>query len=98
MERIGRAASKIAKGNFFIYNLFVVLISSLFSLLVFFLSGCAIVITLVIIAYLSARGKAPDLESGWMPVMLICLISLGAVVFILNLCAILKNIRFRRNP
>ena len=97
MERIGRAASKVAKGNLFVYNLFVILISTLFSLLVFFIAGCVIVLGLVIFAYATSKGQVPDLESGWMPVMLICMICLAAVVSILNLCAIFKNFRFKRN-
>ena len=66
MERIGIAASKIAQGNLFLYNFFVVAIASLFSLLVFFVSGCAIVLMLVIVAYVSSPGGFPDLQKGWM--------------------------------
>lgn len=98
MERIGIAASKIAKGNLFVYNMFVILIATLFSLLVFFIAGCAIVITLVLFVYLSNRGVPPDLEQGgWMPVMTICMICFAVVVCLLNLFAIGTNIKFKKN-
>ena len=38
MERIGIAASKIAQGNLFLYNICVIVISFLFSLFIFFIS------------------------------------------------------------
>jgi len=97
MERIGIASSKIAKGNLVIYNLFVVLLSTLFSILVFFISGCFIVVTLILVAYLSNKGMTPDLEEGWIPMMVICMICLAVVTMIFNLCAILKNIKLKKN-
>lgn len=97
MERIGIAASKVAKGNFFIYNLFVILLSSLLSLLIFFIAGCAIVITLVLLAYLNSGGRPLDLEDGWMSIMLVCMICLAVIIFLLDLCAIFKNIKLKRN-
>jgi len=97
MERIGIAASKIAKGNLLIYNSFVILISTLLSLLLFFLSGCAIVISLVLFAYITSGGNPPDLEDGWMSIMLVCMICLAVIICLLDLCAIFKNIKLKKN-
>ena len=96
MERIGIAASKIAKGNLFVYNLVVVLISVVFSLMVFFLAGCSIVVVLVLIAYATRLGSFPDLQKGWMSLMAICLKCLAALLSLLALCAIGKNFRLKR--
>ena len=97
MERIGIAASKIAKGNFFLYNLFVILISALFSLLVFLISGSAIVVALIIVAYVSSGNTFPDLEKRWMSVMTFCMACLAVVIRFFALCAIIKNIKFKKN-
>ncbi len=97
MERIGIAASKIAKGNLFLYNFFVVLIAFLFSFLVFFIAGSSIVIVLIVIAYISSDDMLPDLQSGWMQVMLICLICLAVVAGLFTLFAIDRNKKFKRN-
>ncbi len=98
MERIGIAASKIAKGNLLVYNLIVVLITFLFALSVFFLAGCSIVIILIITAYITSVQRPPDLEKGWMPIMYICMIGLAVINGFFALCALVKNIRFRKAP
>lgn len=96
MERIGLAASKIAKGNLLWYNFYVILLSLLFSFLVFFISGSSIVIVLIIVAYLSHLGSPPDLTKGWMPVMVMCMYCLAVVIGFFTLLAIIKNIKLRR--
>ncbi len=96
MERIGLAASKIAKGNLFLYNCFVVLLTFLFAFLVYFLAGSAIVVVLVFIAYLTSMEGAPNLESGWIPFMHLPLTSLAVVVGLFSLIAIGKNIKFKK--
>ena len=97
MERIGIAASKIAKGNLFLYNLFVVLISFLFSLLIFLLAGSSLFISLLIINSINEGEMPQNLEKMWTSVMLVCMISLTIVVSIFNLFAILKNIKLTKN-
>lgn len=93
MERIGIAASKIAKGNLLLYNFFVFLLTILFSFLVYFLAGSTIVIFLIFIAYVTNVGSSFDLDQ-WMPVMLVSLICLAGVVGFFALYAIAKNIKF----
>ena len=97
MKRIGIAASKIAKGNLLLYNFFVILITLLFSLLLFLISGSSIVIALVILAYLTSAGALPDLEKGWIPTMIICMRFLAAVIGLLVFSALAINIRLRKH-
>lgn len=93
MERIGLAASKIAKGNLFLYNLFVILISFLFSLFVFFMAGAAIILALLVINRIVSGIIPSSIGEGWTIVMLVCMISLSVTVAVFNLLAILRNIR-----
>ena len=97
MQRIGIAASKIAKGNLLVYNLFVVLISFLFSLFIFFLSGSAIVIALIVMAYVFSGIIPIDFEKNWISIMFLCMMTLTIVVSIFNLLAIFRNIKLYRS-
>lgn len=92
MERIGIAASKIAKGNLLLYNFFVLFIALLCSLLLFFISGTFIIIAVVIIAVLKSIGSFPDLNQ-WMPIMVMILNALAVVIGVLTLYAIFKNVK-----
>ena len=95
MERIGIAASKIAQGHLWLYNLAVILISFLFSFFIFFIAGSSIVLALIIIGYV-VNGILPnDLWDDWRGVIRVCMISLTIIVSIFTLFAILKNIRLK---
>ncbi len=96
MERIGIVASKIAKGNLLLYNFFVIFITLVFSLLVFLVSGSAIVVALIGIAYLTAQGSPPDLQKGWIPIMIVCLKSLAIIIGLVVFCALAINVKFRK--
>ena len=94
MERIGIAASKMAQGNLWLYNLFVVLISFLFSVFIFLIAGSSIVLALIIIGYV-VNGILPrDLWDDWHGVIRVCMISLTIIVSIFTLFAVLRNMRF----
>jgi len=97
MRRIGTAANQIAKGSLFFYNFFVILISFLFSLLVLVISGLAIVLGLVLIAYLTHTPWIVDLKQGVVSPISICMIFLGMVTALFNLYAIGINIKIKRN-
>ena|SRR3989338_6771375 len=99
MERIGIAASKIAKGNLLFYNFFVTLLIFIFSLLIFLIAGSSIVIVLIVIAYATSAGTGslPDLQQGWIPMMVTCLKVLAVITGLLALCALGINIRFRKH-
>ena len=96
MERIGIAASKMAKGNLLLYNVWVIFISFLFSFFIFFIGGSAIAIALILIAY-SAKGVMPvNFEKEWISIGLICMISLVVMVGGFCLIAISRNIKFHK--
>ncbi len=95
MERIGIAASKMAQGRLLLYNVYVVFISFLFSLLIFFIAGSSIVLALIVIGYV-VQGILPgDFREDWLKVIRVCMISLTVVVSGVNLFAILKNIKIK---
>ena len=101
MERIGIAASKMAKGNLLWYNAYVVLLSFLFALLIFLIGASAVVIALIVLGYI-VQGGGPGLAGQgrfgeeWQSIMLVCLGSLSFVVGCSTLVAILRNIKFHK--
>ena len=96
MERIGIAASKIAKGNLMLYNLSVIVIACGFSLFLFFIAGCPIVLALIIIGYVADGVLPMDLSDGWMGTIRICMVVLTIVVAIFNLFCIVRNIKITK--
>jgi hypothetical protein len=98
MERIGIAASKMAKGNLLFYNLYVFLLVFLFSLLIFFIAGISIVLSLILIGYISNQmGPASFGKEAWLAVIRVCMISLTVVVSGVSLFAILRNIKIKKD-
>lgn len=96
MERIGLAASKVAKGNLFVYNLVVILLSFLYCSMMFLLSGATILFSLIVLGYI-VNGLLPqDYGQNWWAVIRLCMLSLTGIVTIVNLYAIGRNIRFKR--
>ena len=97
MLRIGVAASKISKGSLLSYNLCVVLIACLFSLLVFLVCGFSILLVVCLVSVILHALKPNDIHAGWVHMFKICLIALGAVVGVFNLVAIFRNIQLSKN-
>lgn len=97
MLRIGIAASKMAKGSLWTYNFFVVLISCLFSLFIFFICGFSILIIVFLISLGLHAVRPMDFHAGWTHMFKICLVILAAVTGIFNCVAIIKNIQFTKN-
>ncbi len=96
MERIGMIASKISSGNLFLYNCYVIVISFLLSFLVFLLAGCAIFLGLWVLR-LSIGPFIPSMSSGvWNLVFCYSLSALTVLVGMINLVAVLKNIKLRK--
>ena len=87
MKRIGIAASKMAKGNFVLYNLYVVLISILFSLFIYVVSGSSIVLALITIYYIINGVMPLEFESTWGSMFYLCMATLTVIVSIINLVA-----------
>ena len=96
MERIGIAASKMAKGNLFVYNCYVVLISLLFSFSIFIMVGATVVFALTIIAYVGNEIMGLEFEKSWTSILSVCMVSLTVIVALFNLFAISKNLKFTK--
>ncbi len=94
MERIGIAASKMAKGNLLAYNCYVVILSFLFSLLLFFIAGTSVMLALIIIETIAASLSA-EMTKDWNTVIRLCMVSLTVVVGLINIFAVIKNLRLR---
>ena len=95
MKRIGIAASKISEGNIFLYNIFVLVLSSLFSLLVFFLSGFSIFLAIYLIHVLLTGSTVFDFYSHWGGILKSCMIALAVMMGFFNMCAIGVNLKFK---
>lgn len=95
MKRIGIAASKISEGNIFLYNVFVFALSTLFSLLVFFLSGFSIYVAIYIIHALMTGSTMFDFSSDWGGILKSCMVALAVMMGLFNMCAIGINLKFK---
>jgi len=93
MKRIGITASKISKGNIVLYNLCVILISVLFSLLVFVVAGSTVLFALGIIKFVGNATMGIDFEASRRSILVVCMASLTVVITLFNLFAILMNLK-----
>jgi len=93
MKRIGIVSSRISKGNRALYNLYVVLISMLFSIFVFVIAGSTVIFALAIIKYVGAEIMGMEFEKNWKSIFSVCMVSLTVVVTLFNLFAILINFK-----
>ena len=96
MKRIGRAASHMAKGNLVLYNFYVVLIASLFSLFMFLVAGSTVLFAVFIIAYVG-REIMGSQKDYWSTTIMICMVTLTVGIVFFNLLAIAKNVKFRKS-
>jgi len=96
MKRIGIAASKIAKGNLFFYNLYVVLISSLFSLFVYIVAGSMVIFAFTIMTYVGNEVMPSNFQKDWSSIFAICIIFLSIIVVLFDLFAIFLNVKFQK--
>ncbi len=96
MKRIGIAASKISKGNIFLYHFFVVFISCLFSFSIFIAAGTTVMLALALIGYIGTEVVGPQFQKDWHLVVMICMVVLTVVIVLFNIFAIVINIRVPR--
>jgi hypothetical protein len=97
MLRIGIAASKMAKDNLLTYNLFVILISFLFSVIIFLIGGFLILLIVLLTSVILHALRPADFHAGWLHMFKICLAVLAFVVGIFNIVAVIKNIQLTKN-
>ncbi|MCA9400662.1 MAG: hypothetical protein KC713_03485 [Candidatus Omnitrophica bacterium] len=95
MKRIGIVASRISKGNLALYNIYVVLISFLFSSFIFIIAGATVVFALAILRYVSNEIMLSDFSQQWNNILYLSMISLAVVIGIFTVIAITKNIKIR---
>ena len=91
MDRIGIAASKMAKGNIVLYNGYVVLLTFLFAFFVFVVAGAAIMLALVIVGYIINGLLPQDLLKDWNSIVAVCMVSLTVVVGFFAAVALIRN-------
>ena len=93
MQRIGLVASRMAQGNVCKYNLFVVVISCLCSFLIFLVSGFSILAALLLISIVSRWFMPVEFAGAWPGVTTVAMIALGVVIGVVNVIAIIKNVK-----
>lgn len=93
MKRIGIAASHIAKDDLVLYNVFVLILSFLFSLLIFCISAFSILAGIVLTSYVTRGFMAIDPGAGSFK---FAFFGLVVLVVLINLAAILVNVKLKR--
>ena len=93
MKRIGIVASHIAKDNLAVYNFFVFLLSALLSLLIFFVSSFSLLAGMALVSYLVRGFMSIDTAGSLFRTAVIALV---VVVGVINLAAVLVNIKLKR--
>jgi len=97
MERIGLAASKMAKGNLWVYNGYVILISFLFSTFIFVVAGSTVVFALIIISYLADQVMSIESDKSWRSILTVCMVCLTVIMALFNFVALSKNLKFSKS-
>ena len=87
----------MAKGSLLTYNLFVVLLSCVFSLFIFLVCGFSILIIVVLVSWVLHALRPAGFHAGWLHMFKICLIVLAVVTGIFNGVAIIKNIQLTKH-
>ena len=96
MERIGIAASKIAKDNLVFYNFLVILIAFVIALILFLIAGGAIFLAMAVMGLL-AQGTVPEgFKNEWRILLQLCMMALAVTVSLITIFAIVKNVKFRK--
>ncbi|MBF0569777.1 MAG: hypothetical protein HQL18_03280 [Candidatus Omnitrophica bacterium] len=95
MKRIGIAASRIAKDNLWKYNAFVIGLSFLLSLLVFFLCGLSLLLAFALMSLITKGFMVFEPGAGLSASFTACMIVLAIVVGLLNFVVILTNIKLK---
>lgn len=97
MKRIGIIASRISRGDLVLYNCSVVVISFLLSLLIFFLSSFSVLIGLALVSYLTKGFMIIEPGKGLSSFLTIAVVALAVFVGLVNIVAILINIKLRKS-
>jgi hypothetical protein len=93
VDRIGIAASKIARGNVFLYNVTVILLIFVFAVFIFILAGASVMLALIIVGFLVEGLLPQDFLKDWNYVIAVCMAALTVVVSFLSILAFIRNIK-----
>ena len=93
MKRIGMAASRISKGDVRLYNIYVVLISVKFSILLFFIAGMAVILAIGIIMVFVPETMTQELRNNWQTVTRMCVQALLVAVLVFNVVGMIINMK-----
>ncbi len=97
MKRIGIAASRIAKGDLLFYNMMVMVITFVCSLLLFLLAGIPTMLALLVIGYIANGASPHGFGQEWWGVISLCMIALTFVVTGFAIVALAANMKFRKS-
>jgi hypothetical protein len=95
MKRIGLTASKMAKGNIWLYHVAVVFISFLFAMFIFLVCGFVIAVAMFAVAFLLQRLLPSFDQQAWMQAVRIVLRLLGILIAVGTLVAIIQNVKIK---
>lgn len=95
MQRIGITASKIAKGNRYVYHAAVVLIACLFAVFAFLICGFAVAAAVFMVALIVQLIMPSMPQTVWLGVLRTCLVLLAALIALAAVVGIVQNIKFR---
>jgi phosphotransferase system glucose/maltose/N-acetylglucosamine-specific IIC component len=93
MKRIGVTASKISKGNIFLYNFYVVVISFLFSFFMYIIASMTVLFAIVLISYMGRELLPIYFQHDWYNIYVVCMMALTIVMIIFTLMLIFKNFK-----
>lgn len=96
MERIGIAASKIAKDNLALYNYYVIVITLLVTLILFICAGAVVLVGLFLLRLLLGSFLPMITDQSWNFIFSVSLIALALLCALVTLGTILKNIKFKK--
>ncbi len=96
MRRIGIAASKMAQGSLPKYNVFVIMIAFLCSLLLFFICGFSILAALFLVSLVCRPFLPPEFNAAGPAIVRMCLVALAVVIGALNVLAVIKNVKVNK--
>ncbi len=96
MRRIGIAASKMAQGSLSKYNVFVIMIAFLCSLLLFFICGFSILAALFLVSLVCRPFLPSGFNTASPAIVRMCLVALAVVIGILNVLAVIKNVKVNK--
>ena len=91
------AASKMARGNLLLYNIYVVIICVLFSLFIFVSAGITVALALIIISFIAHEiGVNKYFPLEFSSAFAVCMMALTIVIAIFNLFAVLRNLKLTK--